>query len=783
MSSKRTQTINKICDNVITALLFLLVVGTPLLFTSLTRSVFEVNKLLLLRIVTILVLCVWFFRYLVNENDTSSKNNTTPQKKYNFLGLTWEKVGLELPVLLWLGANILSTVFSQNIKISLIGAYDRWEGIFTIINYMVLLYIFAKQIRSKKQFLFILWGILIPAGLSAIYGIYQSLGWDFMHWSVDPTKRVFACINNPVHFCAYVAMVVPIGLSWLLYLSEKSNNLELNVIPNIPLTEKIKSVHHIIPLLLGLFCLNTNWSAFFGLFVDYYPETSFLGIFFGRVNFTASLILTVIWIVSLTTQELIPKKQSLLRWSGVLASILIIYYATPVQFSKETWTSILLISAFYYIFASLPNWHIVSKRAIFVVTTLIYYAQYLSYSRATWIGFIGAMTVYYLTISGLFNDKNEKTFVKDFIITGLGIGVLYIYDIFKIYKKGIEYQVPLLAILIAFAAFMFIQSYRKEQKEDTNYAISFIPNHDKWSAILLSVGMFFTFIFDFSKFPLYVQIPLYAALIITYIKFCMTSTTPSVKSYASKLTILFLFVRVQFTGVSITSMVLYFTLIIGFYFLILKGQENFGFEKKYWLFVFTIIFGLIFIIPMLPNHIQSITNIKVNNLLATKNVANRLSGFERDGVNGSARTSMWKSSVPWTKDYIFIGSGLDTIKYMYPIYRRPEYGILEGGHNFTPDRLHNEYLNTLASKGFLGFGTYYFGVILFWLILSLKGYFKFKDNPNKILLMGLISGALIYLGQVFFNFGVVATLVLFYVEMGLCIALIHHPGFKETHEK
>ena len=147
-----------------------------------------------------------------------------------------------------------------------------------------------------------------------------------------------------------------------------------------------------------------------------------------------------------------------------------------------------------------------------------------------------------------------------------------------------------------------------------------------------------------------------------------------------------------------------------------------------------------------------------------------------------ARTSMWKSSLPWIKDHIVIGSGLDTIKYMYPKYRRPEYGILEGGHNYTPDRLHNEYLNTLATKGFLGFVVYYIGLIGGWFWIILNGFYKQSDNPNRYFLSGAMAGVLVYLGQVLFNFGVVATLVLFYVLMGIGIAMVKHPDFLGQHE-
>jgi len=96
---------------------------------------------------------------------------------------------------------------------------------------------------------------------------------------------------------------------------------------------------------------------------------------------------------------------------------------------------------------------------------------------------------------------------------------------------------------------------------------------------------------------------------------------------------------------------------------------------------------------------------------------------------------------------------------------------LEGGHHFTPDRLHNEYLNTLASKGALGFFVYY-GLVIGGLVLGvLMGVRDLNKHPKGYVALGCLAGALIYLGQVLFNFGVVATLFLFYILLGVAFVL------------
>ncbi|MFT5171703.1 MAG: hypothetical protein ACI9BD_001481, partial [Candidatus Marinamargulisbacteria bacterium] len=189
-----------IFDTIILVLFVALVMGIPLIFTSYTRSVFEVNKLLWLRIIIVLSYLVWFIRYrFFQDNNLPTDNIEAKDNEIaTFGGIKWKKMGLEIPIFIWLGVNALSTAFSQNVRVSIIGAYDRWEGLITVIMYMMLVVMFSKFIVRRFQLHWIIFGLIFPTGISAIYGIMQSYGYDFMHWSQDPTGRVFACINNPV---------------------------------------------------------------------------------------------------------------------------------------------------------------------------------------------------------------------------------------------------------------------------------------------------------------------------------------------------------------------------------------------------------------------------------------------------------------------------------------------------------------------------------------------------------------------------------------------------------
>ncbi len=613
--------IDKIFEVFFLILLLSLVIGIPLIFSPYTRSVFEINKLLLLRVVTILALVVWAFKYILYQ-----ANGSTEEPTYKLFNLKWQKVGLEIPVLIWLFLCLLSTFFSVNWRISLIGSYDRWEGLFTVINYSLVIYLFAKLITKKYQFFWVLGGLIFGAVISAFYGFWQSFGLDFMAWSVDPTQRVFACINNPVHFCPYLAMLVPICLGLILFIV-KSN------------------------------------------------------------------------------------------------------------FKYQAFIKIVLLLSFL----------------------LIYYIQVLSYSRAAWMGFIGAMTLFYFFALDEFNIEAKKKFIFDFFFTIITLSVFYLTAIFNYQEKGLLYAGLIWGVVIFYIFYNYLVF--KMPKRNIKEQIKFLG---------VLVLMYFLFIFDLAKlnfssslmlFFYYLGLGLLFLLVLFYLR------RNDHTKLLDRLIIVLIFVKLQFIALNYINLFLYLILIIAY--AILKFKDSHEQEVKKWLILFLFCFGFLLLMPSLPNKIADLFNPQAQGLKAAVNVEEKIASYQEVAIKGTARTSMWKSAMPWIKDYWLLGSGPDTVKYLYPTYRLPDYGILEGGHNYTPDRLHNEYLNTLATRGILGFLVFYFGIVLGWYLIMLKTASDFLNKPINFLVFACIAGVTIYLGQIMFNFGVVATLFLFYTLMGL----------------
>src|SRR5258708_15303716 len=114
-------------------LLFLLV---PLVFSSKTSELFEFNKMWLTFGLTILVASAWIIKMVV-------------LKKF------WiQKTQLDIPIVIFLASQIISTIFSWDLHTSIWGYYSRFNGgILSIFSYLPLSFAFVINfsVRYKSE--------------------------------------------------------------------------------------------------------------------------------------------------------------------------------------------------------------------------------------------------------------------------------------------------------------------------------------------------------------------------------------------------------------------------------------------------------------------------------------------------------------------------------------------------------------------------------------------------------------------------------------------------------
>lgn len=93
---------------------------------------------------------------------------------------------------------------------SLLGTYKRFEGLSATVCYLMIFYVTANFVNTKKRMYLLIITLVAVATVASGYGIAQHLGYDMFKWSTFQTWRVFSTFGNPVFFSAYLVMLLPL---------------------------------------------------------------------------------------------------------------------------------------------------------------------------------------------------------------------------------------------------------------------------------------------------------------------------------------------------------------------------------------------------------------------------------------------------------------------------------------------------------------------------------------------------------------------------------------------
>ena len=184
------------CDKVLEMGWLLAVIITPLLFNVYSSRVFEPDKLTTLRTVALIMAAVWIVKYI--EERTHGKYDP---------GFTW-RTPLVLPTLLTTVIYVLSTILSVTPRVSLFGSYQRLQGTYTTLAYIVVFLIILQGMRTREQLDRLITVVIINSLPIALYGLIQHNKLDPLPWGGDVTRRVASNMGNAIFVAAYLIMAV-----------------------------------------------------------------------------------------------------------------------------------------------------------------------------------------------------------------------------------------------------------------------------------------------------------------------------------------------------------------------------------------------------------------------------------------------------------------------------------------------------------------------------------------------------------------------------------------------
>lgn len=205
-------------DNIIKYCFYLLFAATPLIWLKYNSELFEFNKMLFVYLITIVITFSWLIKIIHTKL------------------INIKRTPLDIPILAFLLANILSTIFSIDPHISIFGYYSRLNGgLLSIISYTLLYFAFVSNFNSEQVVRFLkvaTWSGLVVS----LYAIPEHFGFSpsclILHqelnascWVQDVQARVFATLGQPNWLAAYLAMLIFPSLYFALTAKTKLHSI------------------------------------------------------------------------------------------------------------------------------------------------------------------------------------------------------------------------------------------------------------------------------------------------------------------------------------------------------------------------------------------------------------------------------------------------------------------------------------------------------------------------------------------------------------------------------
>lgn len=191
------------CDRVLEAGWLAAAMLAPLFFNVHSSRVFEPDKLTLLRSIALVMAAAWLVRALERARSAGGERGEG-------LGVGLRQALSATPlaphILLLVAAYFLATLLSVAPRTSFWGSYQRLQGAYTMMAYIVVFFITWHSLRTRAQLERLLNTIVLTSLPVALYGVLQHYGMDPLPWAGDVQDRVTGNLGNAIFMAAYLIL-------------------------------------------------------------------------------------------------------------------------------------------------------------------------------------------------------------------------------------------------------------------------------------------------------------------------------------------------------------------------------------------------------------------------------------------------------------------------------------------------------------------------------------------------------------------------------------------------
>lgn len=195
------------CEGFLEACWLVAILAIPLFFNIHSERVFEPDKLALLRSLAVLMAAVGLVRWVDQQGW-----RTLGRWRFTNPDAIWHKPFV-MPIAALVIVYLLATVFSIGPRISWAGSYQRLQGTYTTLAYIVIFAVMVGTIRNQEQVRRVVSTAIVASIPIALYGLLQHFGHDPLPWGGDVETRVAGHMGNAIFIAAYLIMVIPLTLA------------------------------------------------------------------------------------------------------------------------------------------------------------------------------------------------------------------------------------------------------------------------------------------------------------------------------------------------------------------------------------------------------------------------------------------------------------------------------------------------------------------------------------------------------------------------------------------
>ncbi len=170
----------------------------PLGLNLWAQQPFELSKAAVLRTLAWLMTGVWLADCLIRRRSPWRELKCNP---------------LLFPALALAGVQVLATVFAADRGLSLWGSYERAQGTFTLLSYVLLFLVVSARLQTLDQARRLLTAMMITGVPLVALGLTQALGWDPVGLVSDARSPLYTTLGRSNFTGAYLALLLPLTVA------------------------------------------------------------------------------------------------------------------------------------------------------------------------------------------------------------------------------------------------------------------------------------------------------------------------------------------------------------------------------------------------------------------------------------------------------------------------------------------------------------------------------------------------------------------------------------------